>query len=293
MQTDISREKIRRHLEEIVGDRYPFSSRTKIEFAQDYIHHEFQSYGLATEENSFVFQGETFANVIANHSGEKNSVFILGALFDAVENSPGADDNASGIALLLEIARILSQEKFLNSLRFAAFNLEEFGMIGSSQHVRKIREEKQKIIGMISLEMVGYIDSTPGAQKLPEALRGRYPSSGDFIGLVSNGKSKKMLQAFYERMRELPNLPVQKLVVPFNGWLFPATRLSDHSPFWDAGYPALLVTDTSFFRNPHYHLPTDTIDTLNLDFMQRVAEGIVLAIRTYLSEEKIGIIRKP
>ncbi len=284
METTVSEKRIHQHLEKIVGDRYPFSSESKLSAVEQYLLEEFESYGLKVEKNFFEFESKTFTNLIAELPGEKSSVFLIGAHFDAVENCPGADDNASGIAVLLESARILSQEKFFHSIRFASFNLEEFGMIGSSHYVKKIEQEKQKLIGMISLEMVGYTNSRPGSQQYPPGMPSRYPNTGNFIGLVSNGNSKPLLKTVAQKMREIPSLPVEELIIPFNGWSLPAARLSDHSPFWDAGYPALLVTDTSFFRNPHYHLPSDTLDTLNLEFMRRVTAGIVQTYRALASQ---------
>jgi hypothetical protein len=131
---------------------------------------------------------------------------------------------------------------------------------------------------MISLEMIGYTDSRPGSQRYPLGLRAFYPERGDFIGVIGNWSSATLLRRFARQMRQVRGLPVETLSVPGNGGLIPAVRLSDHAPFWDAGYPALMVTDTSFFRNPHYHSSTDTLETLNLDFMAKVCEGVVRAV---------------
>jgi Zn-dependent M28 family amino/carboxypeptidase len=159
-----------------------------------------------------------------------------------------------------------------------AFNLEELNMIGSAAFAKKLKAAGARVGAMISLEMVGYTDSRPGSQKLPVGLSRLYPDRGDFIGVVGNWKSDALLRKFSAAMREVPNLPVETLSVPGNGMLIPAVRLSDHSPFWDLGYPAVMVTDTSFYRNPHYHAATDMVETLNIDFMVKVCEGVVRGV---------------
>ncbi len=279
----ISKKEILKHLESVTGNRYPFSPQSKLAQVENYICCEFQSYGLEVKKHFFDYEGKSFPNLIGRLAGKKKSCFIVGAHFDAVDNCPGADDNASGVAALLETARVLAKEQFCHSVEFVSFNLEEFGMAGSSQYAKDLKKEKREINGMISLEMIGYTDARKGAQKLPPALQGRFRDTGDFIGLLANSKSKNLLELFYKEMKKIEGLPVEPLTLPFNGWLLPASRLSDHSPFWDAGYPALLVTDTSFFRNPHYHLSSDTLSTLNLDFICKVAQGVANAVRVTAS----------
>ena len=128
---------------------------------------------------------------------------------------------------------------------------------------------------MVSLEMVGYTDPRPGSQKLPAGLSRFYPDRGDFIGVVGNWQSNALLHKFAAGMRQVSKLHVETLSVPGKGMILPAVRLSDHAPFWDLGYPALMITDTSFYRNPHYHGSTDTIETLDIEFMAKVCEGVV------------------
>ena len=151
-------------------------------------------------------------------------------------------------------------------------------MIGSSYFAKKLKSAGTKVDAMISLEMVGYTDLNPDSQKYPFGLKAFYPDRGDFIGVIGNWNSASLLRTVARQMRQVHGLPVETLSVPGNGGLIPAVRLSDHSSFWDAGYPALMITDTSFFRNPHYHGSTDTLETLNLDFMAKVCEGVVRAV---------------
>ena len=127
---------------------------------------------------------------------------------------------------------------------------------------------------MISLEMVGYTDPRPRRQKYPVGLSWMYPDRADFIGVVGNWNSTILLRRFANSMRQVSGLPIETLSVPGNGMLIPAVRLSDHSPFWDLGYPALMVTDTSFYRNLHDHRATHTIETLDLEFMAKVCEEV-------------------
>ena len=272
-------QELRRILQVIVGERSPFSGQRHLTAVESFIEKELASYGLGVESDYFSYRGRSFRNIIARLSSQgSGSLIILGAHVDSVQGTPGADDNASGVAVLLEAARLLARTKVRAQVLFCAFNLEELNMIGSSYFASKLKSAGAKVEAMISLEMVGYTDSRPGSQKYPLGLKAFYPDRGDFIGVIGNWNSAGLLRKFSRQMRQVRGLPVETLSVPGNGGLVPAVRLSDHSPFWDAGYPALMVTDTSFFRNPHYHGSTDTLETLNLDFMAKVCEGVIRAM---------------
>ena len=268
------------HLEQIVGERNPRTSPARLSKVERYIESEFKSFGLAVESDPFSYRGRNYRNIVARTESRRSGPsIILGAHFDSVEGSPGADDDASGVAVLLEAARILSRATLRGPVLFCAFNLEELNMVGSAHFAKKLKSQGAKIGVMVSLEMVGYTDSGAGGQKYPAGLSWLYPDRGDFIGVVGNWRSATVLRRVAASMRQVKGLPVETLTVLGNGFLVPAARLSDHSPFWDLGYPALLVTDTSFFRNPHYHRVSDTADTLDLGFMAKVCEGIVTAVR--------------
>ncbi len=279
MEIRVDPQQLRRNLQAIVGERSPFSGQRHLAEVESFIEKELASYGLAVESDTFPYRGKNFRNIVGRLSAQRGaSLIILGAHFDSVEGTPGADDNASGLAVLLEAARLLSRARLRSELLFCAFNLEELNMIGSTYFAKKLKAAEVKVEAMISLEMIGYTDPRPGSQKYPIGLSWLYPERGDFIGVIGNWYSSSLLRRFTRQMRQVPGLPVETLSVPGNGGLVPAVRLSDHSPFWDLGYPALMVTDTSFFRNPHYHGPRDTLDTLNLDFMAKVCAGVIRGV---------------
>jgi aminopeptidase YwaD len=213
--------------------------------------------------------------------------FVLGAHLDSRPETPGADDNASAVAVLLEIARLLPAcwpESPALELELVVFDLEECGMLGGGEHARLMREGGVDLRGMASLEMLGYCDHRPGSQSLPRTLEGLYPHTGNFIAVIGNERSQPLIAKFRAGLERAEGLPVESLAVPGNGEWLQATRLSDHSPFWDAGYRALMITDTSFMRNPHYHLPSDTPDTLDWEFLHRVGQGCLQAVRGIVAE---------
>lgn len=280
---------LEKKLQQIIGERSPFSGQRHLNAVEGFIEEKFKSYGLSVESDTFTYWGKGYRNIIARTSAqpvaspadrdrEREGLIILGAHYDSVEGTPGADDNASGVAVLLEAARILSRVRLRSQVLFCAFNLEELNMRGSSHFAKKLKASGVTVRAMVSLEMVGFTNRRPGSQKYPIGLRWFYPEQGDFIGVVGNWRSGALLRKFSRLMRQVPGLPVETLTVLGNGFLIPQVRLSDHAPFWDLGFPALLVTDTSFFRNPHYHGPTDTLETLDLDFMSKVCEGVVNAV---------------
>ena len=162
-------------------------------------------------------------------------------------------------------------------------------MIGSTALAKRLKAAGKKITAMISLEMVGYTDPRRGSQKLPVGLSRFYPDRGDFIGVVANWQSDAVLRKFAAGMRSVSDLPVETLEVPGKGLVIPAVRLSDHAPFWDLSYPALMVTDTSFYRNPHYHGLTDTIETLDIEFMAKVCAGVIRGVLELGSPQRVAV----
>ena len=279
MQIQAQAQSLRQRLQLIIGERSPFSGQRHLTAVENYVEKELASFGLKVESDYFSHRGRSFRNIVAALGPQSGAgLIILGAHFDSVAGTPGADDNASGVAVLLEAARILSQVRLRSQVLFSAFNLEELNMVGSAHLSKQLKAAGTKIRAMISLEMLGYTDRSPGSQRYPLGLKWFYPDRGDFIGVVGNWNSGSLLRGFAGQMRRVKGLKVETLSVPGNGGLIPAVRLSDHVPFWDLGYLALMVTDTSFYRNPHYHRSTDTLETLDIDFMAKVCEGVILGV---------------
>jgi aminopeptidase YwaD len=279
MEARVDSFRLRQILEAIVGERNPFGGQSHLAAVEAFIERELASCGLQIESDYFSYRGGKFRNVIGRLGSESTGPrIIVGAHFDSVQGSPGADDNASGVAVLLEAARVLSKKKLSSQVIFAAFQLEEFNMVGSTHFARKLKGAEAKVDAMMSLEMVGYTDSRAGSQKYPAGLGRLYPDRGDFIGVIGNWRSNRLLRRFAQSLRQVDGLPVETLSLPGNGMFVPAARLSDHAPFWDLGFSALLITDTAFLRNPHYHRASDTLDSLDISFMAKVCEGVIRGV---------------
>jgi len=272
-------ENLKRHVENIHFDRNPYDGYPKLEQAAQYIEREFQKIGWDVKEDTFEWEGRSYKNIVAEKKGmtSPHRVFILGAHYDTVPGSPGADDNASAIAVLLEVARNIQTAPLDGTVRLIAFSLEEYNFVGSTHYVESLKKGEEEILGMISLEMVGF---TGPRQDYPPYLNPKYyPNVGDFIAIIGNERSKELLEKVCRSFKtNIPRLPLEFLVVPGNGEEMEEVRLSDHSTFWDHGFPALLVTDTSFLRNPNYHLPSDSMETLDFEFMRKVAIGVYYSI---------------
>lgn len=268
-----------KHLEALVGERNPFSTPGPLEQAGGYIAHQLQATGLGVSREEVAFEGITSHNIFGWKAGTdaEAAPFILGAHYDSVQGTPGADDNASAVAALLEVARCLSEIPVKGSILFAAFTLEEYGFIGSRQTAARLRESGDSISGMISLEMLGFRTRTPGSQTYPPYVPAdRYPDTGDFIAAVGNEPSQALTLGLSRVLKQTtPDLGVESLVLPGRADDFVEVRLSDHCPFWEHDFKAAMLTDTAFFRNPHYHQATDTVDTLDIDFIRDICAGLV------------------
>ena len=250
--------------------------------AAEYVRDHLRQAGFEPWEAPFSEAGFTGFNLIAKPQPDREDLplLIVGAHYDSRSETPGADDNASGVAGLLELAqwiapRLKQPQTPRARLQLVAYDLEEFGTVGSFVHARQLRRAHADICGMISLEMLGF---TSAKQQLPPQLAALYPSVGNFIGVVGNENSAGMMQQVAADMKTVDGLPVESLAVPGNGEALYETRLSDHSPFWDHGFQALMITDTSFFRNPHYHRATDTAETLDYPFLAKVTLGVCRAV---------------
>ena len=274
----VNRDLLVTHLRTLEGERHPISSRRAFDAAQSYVVEYFTHLGLSVTLDEFSFGGTGFANVVGQTKGAPPGPrMLVGAHFDSTIGTPGADDNASGVAAMLEAARLVCEHAPWASVEFVGFTLEEYGMVGSQHFAARLKRKATPLLGMLSLEMVGFTESQ-GLQHYPALLRPFFPPTGNFLGLVGNLRSWNFLSMVTAAMRGVRELPIQGIVLPMNGRIVPESRLSDHSAFWDAGYPALLVTDTASLRNPHYHKPTDTVSTLDLRFLELVTLAVTHAI---------------
>jgi Zn-dependent M28 family amino/carboxypeptidase len=264
----------------LIGERHPFSAPHFLLQVETYLSVKLREFGLEVELQPVKAWGKTFHNVVGSLSAHKRTpALIVGAHYDTVQGSPGADDNASGLAVLLETARTLTNTSLRRPIRFIAFCLEEEDLLGSRAYAASLRANGEEILGAIVLECVGYARSEPGSQQTPPHLPIAIPSVGDFLGVIGNEASRDLVTAIMScGCTTVPSLKMIPLTVPGKGELLPDTRRSDHAPFWDQGYPAVMLTDTANFRNPNYHQPTDTIETLNLDFLSNVAAAVTAAV---------------
>ncbi len=278
-------EALRRHVEALsvdIGERTPFSAGG-LARAQAYVRAALEGAGLEVTEQGYEFGGQRVANLIATppDAAAAPAYYLIGAHYDTVPGTPGADDNASAVAVLLELGRRLGRHPPAVPVRLAAFTLEESPAYltrfqGSRVFVRDLKPKGERVLGAIILEMVGF---TCAIQDYPLILRwAGYPRQGNYIGVVGNWRSRRFGRTILRGFRGNPDLPVESLFVPLNGWLLPATRLSDHASFWDRGWPAVMVTDTAFFRNPNYHTPGDAIETLDFRFMAELVRSLELAL---------------
>ena len=285
-------DRISTHLRALVGERHPLTSPAALLRTESYLTEEFRGNGWEVATHAFEALGGTYRNVVATlpppvpHLTSSpvprasGPPLIIGAHYDAVAGSPGADDNASGLAVLLEVARRLAEVSPSGPVHLIAFCLEEQNLLGSLAYAERLQARGEEIQGALILECVGYTCSKPGSQRLPAGLPIETPPVGDFLGVVGNQDSAGLLASFEKAAnREVPSLKTVSLAVPGQGEAFPDTRRSDHAAFWHYGFPALMLTDTADYRNPHYHQPTDTLDTLDLEFMARVAEAVTAAVR--------------
>ena len=261
--------------------------------AADYIESFYKSIGILVHREPYPYQDLTVTNIVASisFSPQPSNNFLVGAHYDSVMGTVGADDNASAIAVQLETARhlkaLLGNEDLDLAVRFVSFALEEppvYGTryMGSRVYAKKARKEKERIDAMICLEMVGYACNDPACQHYPFPLMFMgYPKEGNFIGLVGNFRSRVFLKELLMQFQKNQQLPAVKLTVPFNGWVLPAVRLSDHASFWDQGFKAVMVTDSAFYRNPHYHTSSDTMEKLNYRFMAKLVESLLIFFRAH------------
>ncbi len=259
--------------------------------AADYIFNYFASTGVKPEFQHFTADGLEYKNVRLRLKGKSENLIVIGAHYDVNGLTPGADDNASGVAGLLELARFLAPRaaELPYSLELVAYSLEEppyFGTesMGSFIHARELVESKQTVELMISLEMIGFFSDEPGSQKYPSPLlKLFYPNKGDFIALVGNLSERKLIRKLRALFKQASSLPIQSINAPS---ALPGIDFSDHRNYWKFEIPAVMLTDTAFFRNQNYHELSDRADSLDYVRMQEVVRAVRYIAMNFSTSQK-------
>jgi hypothetical protein len=291
------RDRLARHVEALagtIGRRHVWRPRA-LEQAGSYVEECLRGLDLEVGAQAFEAQGETVRNIEAERRGLSlpEQIVLVGAHYDTVPETPGADDNASGVAALLEMARLLPPGQQARSVRFVAFVNEEppffrTGAMGSRVYARRCRERGEDLVAVLVLESVGYYADTPGSQSYPFPFSLLYPHTGDFAAFVGNVSSGGLVRRVVGAFRAHATLPSEGGAIP--GWI-PGIGWSDHWAFWREGYPALMVTDTAPFRHPHYHTAEDTPETLDFDRMARLVVGLAKAVAELAGPSEPGAAR--
>lgn len=291
MVNQVNQTKLLSTLEAIVGERHFTAAPNKLAEVRTFIKDAFSDANIQTEGHDFVLSNTNMQNILGRKPGAKDEgiTYIIDGHFDGVPNSPAADDNGSAIAGMLEALRILSLYSFENSIRFIGFDAEELGLVGSQNYIVNGIKPFEDIRGVLNLEMIGFYSNEPNTQILPAGFGFLFPQAaqkvvfdqnrGNFLFTCANTNSNPLLKAFKDASAKyVPKLRLITVSVPGTGSIAPDLRRSDHAPFWDAGLEALMITDTSEFRNSNYHTTKDKTDTLNLEFMQKVVQATLATI---------------
>lgn len=290
---DAIRENLRLHVDHLAGLIGPRTSNQPktIEATTGYIVDRWVEMGFDVERETFVALDNPANNLVVQRAGTKRAdeIVLLGAHYDTVPSTPGADDNASAVAVMIEVSRLLKDHVGTRTARYVAFACEEMpyfalDSMGSQHHAREARRRKERITAMLCLEMVGYFRSELGSQlvppTIPSFLHRFFPRRGNFLAAVGNLASWRLVWSFRRGFKRGSRLPLFSIVLPEK---VSEIRLSDNSSFWDQNYPALMLTDTSFLRNPHYHQATDLPETLDYKAMTEVTLGVAAAMRRLLA----------
>lgn len=261
-----------------IGERN-FLHPERLERAALYIETSFHDAGYLVRRQPYQADGRAYRNILAERPGE-GPLVLVGAHYDTAPGTPGADDNASGVAVLLELAHLARDLPQGRPLRFAAFSTEEppffrtHGM-GSWVHAQEAKGAGDEIEAMLCLEMLGYYDDRRGSQGYPLFLGFFYPPEGDFIAVVANLASRALMKTVASTLRDSGGIRVKTGALPS---LIPGVDFSDHRNFWKAGYKAVMLTDTAFYRNPRYHAPDDTPESLDYARMEALTRGLLLVV---------------
>ena len=292
-QQQVSKEFLRRHVTTLgaeIGERNVWHPR-QLEAAAEYVRSVWSGQGYTVENLAYTMNGRRYENLQVARAGSSlaTEIVIVGAHYDSVIGSPGANDNGTGVAALLELSRVLAICDPQRTLRFVAFVNEEPPFfktrdMGSRVYARIARERADHIHAMLSLETIGYYRDEPNTQHYPPLFRWFYPDTGNFIGFVGNLSSRRLLKQAVDAFRRTSDFPVESTAVPA---IVPGIDWSDHGSFWHEGYPALMITDTALYRYPHYHSALDTPDKIDYSGLTRVTRGLVGVVNALASPGQI------
>lgn len=286
----VSADRLQRHVEVLSEKHAPRSYKwvTNLDACADYISGQFKDSGASVSEQTYDVKGNTYRNVIASFGPETDSRIVVGAHYDSCGDTPGADDNASGVAGLIELSHLLGQAGLKQRVELVAYTLEEppfFRSVnmGSARHAYRLRKNNVEVDAMICLEMIGCFRDEKGSQRFPSTfLKLLYPDRGNYIAVIGSIGDRKLIRHMKSTMRGATDLPVHAMCAPKG---FPGLDFSDHRNYWANDYTAVMITDTSFFRNGHYHLVSDTPETLDYDRMTKVVIGVYEAVVRMANED--------
>ncbi len=285
-----------------IGARSLTKNPGGLERAATYVEENFSAAGFKPARQTFSVSGyfndglwgathatQSTANIVAEIPGttKASEIIIIGAHYDAVQDCPGANDNGSGVAAMLEIAKTLAKEKFPRTIRFVAFTNEEPPFfrsddMGSYRYAKACKERADNIVAMLSLETIGYYSEKPDSQRFPvEALAMLYPKTGNFLTFIGKLDSRTLLTKCAASFIAAAKFPTQTLAAPAD---LSGVDFSDQLSFWRLGYPGIMVTDTAPYRYPHYHTAEDTADKINYDCLARVTDGLKKVVRDLANE---------
>ena len=272
------RENLRRHVAAVGSREHNVFHFPELEAAAQYIERTLSGFSYRVDTQRFKVSVGEVRNIAVEVQGVQRAqeIIVVGAHYDSVFGAPGGNDNGSGVAAVIELARSFRTAHLARTVRFVLFVDEEPPFykseeMGSRHYARRAKERGEKIVAMFSLETIGYYSDEPGSQRYPFPLGFFYPSTGNFIAFVSNLASRPLLHEVTTLFRRHAEFPSEGVAAPA---FVPGVDWSDHWSFWQEGYPALMVTDTAPYRYPHYHAATDTPDKVDYERLARVTSGL-------------------
>ncbi len=277
---------LQRHVRELAQTHHPRSvdDLRQLDAAGDYVLAQMRSAGATPEVQVYEVEGRQFRNVIARFGPPRGPLIVVGAHYDACGQTPGADDNASGVAGLLELTRLLAAQPASQPVELVAYTLEEppyfrTEFMGSFRDARELHRQGREVRMMLSLEMIGFFDDAPDSQRFPMAGLGLlYPDTGNFIAVVGGFRDFRAMRRIKALFEGASDLPVETINAPA---FVAGVGLSDHASYWRFGMPAVMVTDTAFLRNPNYHAASDTPETLDYERMAKVVRAVHAVIARF------------